>query len=51
MGHVWGRGDVPTRFWLGNLREGDQLEDVGVDGRVLFSWSLQKCDGRAWRNY
>jgi hypothetical protein len=23
-----------TRFWLGNLRERDNLEDKGTDGRI-----------------
>jgi hypothetical protein len=36
MWHVWGRGEVHTGFWWGNLREGDHLEDQGVDGRVIL---------------
>jgi hypothetical protein len=27
-----GKGDVHTRFWCGDLREGGHLEDTGVDG-------------------
>jgi hypothetical protein len=30
-----GRGQVYTRFWWGNLRERDHLEDLGVDGRIF----------------
>ena len=26
-------GDVHTGFWWGNLREGDYLEDLSVDGQ------------------
>jgi hypothetical protein len=29
--------EVYTVFWRGNLREGDHLEDPGVDGRILIS--------------
>ena len=28
MWHVWGRGEVGTGFWWGDLREGDHLEDL-----------------------
>jgi hypothetical protein len=39
MGYVtfkWHRG-----YWWGNLREGDWLEDQGIDGRIIFSWILK----------
>jgi hypothetical protein len=29
----WGRGEVHTGFWWGDLRERYHLEDPGVDGR------------------
>jgi hypothetical protein len=28
-------GEVLSVFWWGNLRERDQLEDLGVDGRII----------------
>ena len=28
---LMGRGEVHTRFWWGNLREEDHLEDTGID--------------------
>jgi hypothetical protein len=31
-----GKGEVHAGFWLGNLRERDHLEDVGVDKRILL---------------
>jgi len=44
MWHVWVRGEVHTEFWWGDLREGDHLEDLGVDGIII----LKKWDGEAW---
>jgi hypothetical protein len=35
------------RFWLGILREGDHLDDPGVDGRLIFAWIFEKLD-LAW---
>jgi hypothetical protein len=29
-------GEVFTGFWWGDLREGDHLEDRGVDGRIIL---------------
>jgi len=31
MLHIWGRGEAYTGFWWRNLREGDHLEDLGID--------------------
>jgi hypothetical protein len=40
-----GRGEVYTRFWRGNVRERDHLEDPGVDGRIILRWIFRKWDG------
>jgi len=37
-GHVacMGRVEAYTGFWWGSLRERDQLEDLGIDGRIIL---------------
>jgi hypothetical protein len=39
------KGQVHTGFCWGDLREGDHLEDPGVDGRIIFKWIFKKWDG------
>jgi hypothetical protein len=43
-----GRGEVYTGFWWGNLRERDDLEDLGIDGRIIFKWIFRKWGVGVW---
>jgi len=36
--YVWGKSEVLTEFWWGNLRELNHFEDIGVDGRIILKW-------------
>lgn len=39
--------EVHRGFCLENLRESDNLDDVGVDGSIALQWLLKKYDGKA----
>jgi hypothetical protein len=43
--HVWGSGEAYTRFWWGNLKERDHLENTGVVGRIILRWIFKKWYG------
>jgi hypothetical protein len=42
---VWGKREVHTVFWWGDMREGDKLGDPGVDGMIILKWIFKKWDG------
>jgi hypothetical protein len=41
---VWGTAEISTGFCWGNLREGDHLEDTGIDRRIILRWIFKKWD-------
>jgi len=43
-----GEREVQTGFWCGNLRERDNLEDLGIDGRIILKLIFYKSVGQAW---
>jgi hypothetical protein len=36
MWHVWGRGEMHTGFWWGDVRERGHLKDPDVDGKIII---------------
>jgi hypothetical protein len=45
MWHVWGRVENHTGLQWGNLREGDHLEETGVDKRIILKLIFERLDG------
>jgi len=45
MWHAWGIGEVYTGFWWGNLREIDNFEELGVEGRIILNGSSRSRMG------
>jgi hypothetical protein len=39
--HKWGRGEVHTAVWWGDLKDRN-LGNLGVNGRIILKWILHK---------
>jgi len=35
-------------LWLENLQGRDDLEDLGIDGKIMLEWVLGKWGGEIW---
>jgi hypothetical protein len=40
-----------TIFLLENMKGRDHVEDRGVDGRIIFEWTLGKWGARVWTGF
>jgi len=40
MYHIWGGEGEMHSVLMGNIRERDCLEDIGVDERIILKWIL-----------
>ena len=40
-----GKGEICKGYWLAELREGDNLEDTDVEGRIIIKRIVKKCNG------
>ena len=45
MWRAWGRGEVCTGLWWGNLRERVKWGEPDVDGRIILRWIFITYEG------
>ena len=51
MGRLCGTNEeeeMHTGFWWGKVRERENLENTGVDERVIIKWILRKSIEKMW---
>jgi hypothetical protein len=39
---------VHAEFWWGDLRNRNELENPGVDEKIILKWIFKKWDWEAW---
>jgi hypothetical protein len=40
---VWGENKyIRTGFWWGRVKERDHMQDLGINGRIVLTWSIRK---------
>jgi hypothetical protein len=44
-------GEVHTGFWWRNMKERGQLEDLGMEGRIIIKCLLGRWDEKAWTGF
>jgi hypothetical protein len=44
VGHVWETGEVLTGFWWEYLRQREDSEVLGVDGKIILTWIFKMWD-------
>jgi hypothetical protein len=42
---------MPAGCCLENIKKRDNLEDTGVDVRMILTWILKQWDGRKWTGF
>jgi hypothetical protein len=45
---TYGKVELYTGFWWGNLKESDHLEDPGINGIIILRWIFRKWNVRTW---
>jgi len=46
-----GKNRNAYKYLVGNFKERNHLEDLGVDGRMTLKWTLNKQDARMWVSF
>jgi hypothetical protein len=39
---MYGRREVYTGFWWGDLRKRDHFDDIGIEGIIILKWVFNK---------
>jgi hypothetical protein len=47
MKHAW-KSELYTKFLSADLKEREDLEDLGIDRRIILNWILKKCESVDW---